>query len=405
MDWGSLKDIGAGVAAVLAVLGAIGGAVAFILRRRDQGEAQLRDRIALEVDARIGRSLADIRQLQSEATSGVEAATEGARNTIEMLEKALEAASPSVLRLEEILRQVEPIVETADAFQVAPRLLLIEAMAEENSARATARLAQLLISEDATAADLERAGDHARQQLGDTGLALKLYTAALERDPMSVTAQAERLHLLADTRERTEAQLALESLARTHLNEPDIVGRLHDFYVQISDYDALRRISEELLAAGSTQRSRLYRGVGIAKRHLTYPEAEIIDSYEKALEAGRGRTDDFVNAAAAYAVALVEMNRLQRAWEVLNEAITLMPTDARLHFHRGEVLQRNGDYARARQNFERAVVLGNPEERRAAQERQAGLIVIESLQAEDAQPFLQREGDVDMVASPAQRGS
>lgn len=352
--------------AVAAPSAAILGFVANEWRRRRD---DLDKRINEKVDAKIGSVLIGLRQLEKDEQE-VKARLDTLRT------ETLTAADNAEFRAKTMLGEMEmrlALFPSLESMAAVPSVLISEArLAIHNGeeAKANVLLFQLLSRDDTDSDDLERAGDVARSDLQNAPLARRLYQRAVEVNPDNVSAEVRLLHLYATKpAERASALSRLQELVDNDPNNWNILRHLIYFYQDTNNLSGLTAIGEDLLKK-SSQKSLLYRNLAEAYVKTTDDPEKIRNAFENAVSFSRKDSNlEFVHAVLAYTRYLLGTpdGNVERAGELIEDAIKIDPMNSQLYGLRAKHQQRSGQLDEALKSYDLMSDLGDTSQSAEAQ--------------------------------------
>lgn len=318
---------------------------------------------------------------------------------LEQLEGKLEVAE----QLEELLQRGDALLPSLDASTaLQPNVLIQHALMADDIGQGTALLSQLLDIPQAASADLESAGDIARQKYNALQLAERLYGKAVEADPRRVTSQAEFLAIRIERGAANAEEIVeeLRALAMANPNNDVVTARLTDTYSRLSDYEGMLDYCRVTLES-SPDNSILHRNAAIAMSELDYPPGAISESYEAALAIERRKGRNVSNIVRPYSSFVMNVLKdTERAEELVVEGLRADPTESQLYISLADIYSQRGDNDMARRLLARSLPFCNPREAIIAQQMIQRIEAFELLQ--DLLPSLEDLGP-RMGALPADR--
>jgi len=143
---------------IAAVTTAVVAVVAFVVRELKARREDLDTKVDRAVDAAFGKTLRDLRAIESTAKDTLDAAVEGARMTEAQLRERLEASQVDQAKLAELLQTAAGIVPQLEASQTAVPPLLLERLPTASPQEGLSLLSALLASREASSSELETGG-------------------------------------------------------------------------------------------------------------------------------------------------------------------------------------------------------------------------------------------------------
>lgn len=382
------------MAAVATIAAAAGALLGLFISQQQASKQALDEKVSKEVDAKIGNTLVNLRELEGEARrqleellQQLEAKKSQLTLVIEEREKTLaeivEKSSLQAQTIEGLLQRASVVMPSIETAELMPFQLYIQAQSGVNDYEATILLSRILEHPDADSKILEVSGDLARRRLVNLSLARKLYEQAVKKDPDNISAKSEFLHLMAySSSERAKAREEIIRLAKENPSNPTVVGNLMNFFIQVDDYKSLEEVALDLLS-NSKEKSLLWRNIAVARQSLGYPDEEVEKAYDEAFR--YGDNNDFANSVRPYISFLLGRGELTKALSLVHQAIFFQPSQASLHQLRGDIYKLLGQYDYAKNAYEWFKQLGDQEDELKAQRLLNDLSIIHDLGLEHLQ--------------------
>jgi len=365
---------GGGWGLVVAIVTAVVAVVTLLLREVQRRKEDLDQKVAGAVNAGLGRTLLEFREMEESAKRALNAVLDNAERMERELKERLVTSETQSERLQELLaRAAEVVPRLTESEAIVPALLLAQAEGDDPDTAMAAAVA-LLESEFVTSDVLTRTGDIAARRLMATSIALGLYDRAVKLNPNNADARASAIRL-----RTTIGQLSPEEGTRqiaevAHRNPLDrsAVSEALDLFIHLDDYAGLLAFVEQQLESGHGSASLMWRNRAIAMRELRRPSAEVSEAFQRSFELAleTGEAVEISNNARPYAAYLRRAGDLDRARGVVEVALRVEPREALLLLLMGEIESDSGNYESAAWCFETAARCATtPNEQRMAKRR------------------------------------
>jgi tetratricopeptide (TPR) repeat protein len=339
-------------------------AAGILLREFRQIRRELAGDVSVQVRAELGAMFGDIlKQIETarvhvQQMGRLQAEFEGERAK---LAEEISASKAEITKTigdmrsyYERFQQLMPSRE--DLLWVSPRELVLRAGEAGSWKDAATYLANIDIN-NATSKDFEVAGDVCRRHRF-LAKAIEYYERACDKDPDNISARAERLALIAESRasERTDALRALQDLISSNPTMTGILIRYLNVLIDLGRYSDMAAFCETRLRDAriltAAIRLRLYRNLAVAYGELDRPD-DALKQYEAALKIDPNHVDTL----KSYAIDLRDLNRLEEADEISKKLLSIDPLQPSLYLLRARVKTRQGDLSTAREVLETARTL------------------------------------------------
>ena len=274
--------------------------IIYIIRKIFSYNSEIEKRIKEEVNSGIYTLLGDVANISAKLKEELQKLThdkDKVKEEIENIQSLFKTAQAEVESLTSITKKYIDAIDDLGK-QASSRQILEKLIAEEDHATKAVLAKQLLNHKDASAQELELAGDKMRE-IHRNDLSRQLYEKATEKDKDRIGPQIELNALLAET-DADKRKEAINNLINLIMKYPKNVyfKRVLNVLIELDKYEEMRAFTEEIikLAEGKEKNedsrssalykpllSTAYRNYALALKELGNIE-EAMEAVKKALE-------------------------------------------------------------------------------------------------------------------------
>ncbi|MEU9395496.1 tetratricopeptide repeat protein [Streptomyces sp. NPDC048324] len=296
-----------------------------------QHKESIDEKVSKAVDAKIGRTLTDLRASESE----VKVTAEEAQHIEQQLREGLAQSKESYRDLGKVIQSATNMLPAIKKSVIAiPGELVRMARKAEATGEvsdANAYLSALSASNEGSSWDYEAGGDVAKR-LRSYRLAADLYEKSTTMNPLNSTAVASLIHTQAALGQLTKEEVSKRATehAMKYPHNREVIGKCCNAFISLEDYEGLLQFCNELMKR-APEEPIIWRNLAIALEELAAPATDISKAYDNHLSYISKRGDEKLdNVIRPYLRFVLRERQYEKAREILKKALRENPRSIEL---------------------------------------------------------------------------